>query len=64
MSDGNNEWGTGVIEVTKKYTRMAMIGFCIMNTMKILNVNLAKILVCTPRLFLLEKISNFVGYIC
>ena len=41
-----------------------MIGFCIANAMKISNINLAKILVCSPWLFILKKLSNFVGNIC
>ena len=41
-----------------------MIGFCITNAMKISNINLAKILVCIPRLFIMKILSNFVGNIC
>ena len=52
--------GMGVIEVTKEYLRTSVDGFCVANAMKITNINLTKILVCSPRLFLLKKLSNFV----
>ena len=61
MGNGFNEWGMGVIEVTKEYLRTSVDGFCVVNVMKITNINLAKILVCSPWSFLLKKLSNFVG---
>ena len=34
MGNGFNEWGIGVIEVTKEYLRTSVDGFCIANAMK------------------------------
>ena len=64
MGNGFNKREIGVIEVMKEYFRMAMMGFFVTNAMKISNINLSKILVCSPWLFLSKKLSNFVGYIC
>ena len=64
MGNGFNEWGIGVIEVTKEYLRTSVDGFCIANAMKISNINLAKILVRSQWLFIMKKLSNFVGNIC
>ena len=36
-----------------------MIGFRIMNALKVLDVNLSKISVCSPRLFSLKKMFKF-----
>ena len=61
MGDGFNERGIGVIEVSKIDSGSTVEGFCVANAMKILNINLSKISICTPRLFILKKLSNFVG---
>ena len=53
-----------MIEVTKEYLRTSVDGFCVANAMKITNINLAKILVRSPWLFIMKKLSNFVGNIC
>ena len=55
MGNGFNEWGIGVIEVTKEYLRASVDGFCVANAMKITNINLAKILVHSPWLFIITK---------
>ena len=64
MGNGFNEWGIGVIEVTKEYLRTLVDGFCVANAIKITNINLAKILVCSPWLFIMKKLSNYVRNIC
>ena len=61
MGNGLNEWGTGVIKVTKEYLRTSVDGFCVADAMKISNINLAKILVCFPWLLVMSK---FVGNSC
>ena len=55
MGNGFNECGIGVIEVTKEYLRTSVDGFCIANAMKISNINLAKILVRSPWLFIMKN---------
>ena len=64
MGNGFNEWVIGVIEVTEEYLRTSVDGFCVANAMKITNINLTKILVCSPWLLIMKKLSNFVGSIC
>ena len=64
MGNGFNEWGIGVIEVTKEYLRTSVDAFCIANAMKISNINLSKILVRSLWLFIMKKLSNFVENIC
>ena len=64
MGNGFNEWGIGVIEVTKEYLRTSVDGFGVANAMKITNINLAKILVRSPWLFIMKILSNLVGNIC
>ena len=61
MGNGFNEWGIGVIEVTKEYLRTSVDGFCVANAMKITNINLAKILVRSPWLFIMKKIVELRG---
>ena len=60
MDNGLNEWGMGVTEVTKEYLRMSVDGFCVANVMKMMNINLTKILICSPRLYLFKKLMYFV----
>ena len=64
IGNGFNERGIGVIEVMKEYLRVSVDSFCIVNMMKISNINLSKILVCTPWLFIMKKLSNFVENNC
>ena len=56
MGNGFNEWGIGMTEVTKEYLRTSVDGFCVANAMKITSINLVKILVCSPWLFIMKKI--------
>ena len=64
MGNGFNEWGIGVIEVTKEYLRTSVDGFCVANAMKISNINLVKIWVRSPWLIIMKKLSNCIRNIC
>ena len=64
MDNGFNEWGIGVTEVMKEYLRASVDGFRVANVMKLMNINLAKILVHSSWLFIMKKLLNFVGNIC
>ena len=57
MGNGLSERGIGVIEVSKVDFQSTIKGFCVANAMKILNINLTKISVCTPRLFILKTVE-------
>ena len=48
-----------MVQISKKNTKKVMIGFFFENAMKISNINLMKILVCSPGLFFLKNLMNF-----
>ena len=63
MDNGFNEWGIGMIEVSKVNSGSSVEGFRIANSRKILDVYLAKISICSPRSFISKKLLNLVWYI-
>ena len=52
MGNGFNEWGIGMIEVSKVNSGSLVKGFRIANSRKMFDINLAKISVYSPRLFI------------
>ena len=56
MGNGFNEWGIGMIEVSKVNSGSSVKGFRIANSRKIFDINLAKISVCSPGSFISKKL--------
>ena len=62
LSNGFNEWGIGMIQVSKVNSGTTVEGFRIGNSRKILDMDLTKILVCPPRSFISKKLLYFMRY--
>ena len=56
MDNGFNEWGIGMIEVSKVNSGSSVKGFRIANSRKILDVDLTKISICSPGSFISKKL--------
>ena len=63
LGNGFNEWSMIMASISEENMRATVEGFRITNVTKVLDINLSKISVCAPRLFISKKLLYFVRYI-